>query len=613
MARLIGTAGHVDHGKTTLLKALTGIDADRLPEEKQRGLTIDIGFAYLDLPGYGRVSIVDVPGHERFVTNMLVGALGIDVGLLCVAADEGAMPQTLEHLEILEVLPVERLVVALTRSDLADGELRGLVRQDVEELVGSSRFGTVPVVEVSATTGEGIERLRDVLAEALSGPEAVRSGPWYLPIDRAFAVKGHGTVVTGTLARGTMRVGEAAILEPGHTETRVRGLQCHDEPVSEAEYGRRVAVNLGGVKLENVYRGMAVGEPGALFETTMFDARVRWRREPKHGQRVRVSLGAAEAIGKVFLADAEPDLVQLRLESSVACALDQPLVVRRYSPPDLLGGGRVVVPVATKRRRTEVLVQPKDEQGDAYGVLTIVEGMKIGVETAEVCRLLGKTPQTLGPVFESLLGEGRLVGFAGLWLTPEAYDRCAARLLNALRPLHDLNPTKAYVPRERAVLAAGLMWAGKPLDRIVARLVAEGRVYAQGTGLRHPEFRLRLNARQRELLTRVTELLDEAGVNVPPPPELAKRAGVPPQAVEEILRIGIEANEVLRIEEGVYYTPAGLEALKVRLREMAAGRPFTAADFRDAVGSSRKYAIPLLEYFDSIGFTQRLGDNRVIA
>lgn len=612
MARQIGTAGHVDHGKTTLIKALTGIDADRLPEEKQRGLTIDIGFAHLDLPGHGRVSLVDVPGHERFVTNMLVGALGIDVGLLCVAADEGAMPQTREHLEILEVLPVERLVVALTRSDLADDEMRQLVRQEVTELVGATRFGAVPIIEVSSTIGMGIERLREVLAESLSGPETARLGPWYLPIDRAFAVKGHGTVVTGTLARGTIRVGDVAVLEPGHIETRVRGLHCHDEPVPSAEYGKRTAVNLGGVKLEDVHRGMAVGQPGSLFATTMLDARMRWRTPPKHGQRVRVSIGAAEAIGKVFLADAEPDVAQLRLESPVACALDQPLVVRRYSPPELLGGGRVVVPVATKRRRSEAVVAPT-EGDDAQGVLTIVENLKIGVETTEVCRLLGKTPQALGPVFERLLAEGRLVGFAGIWLTPASFEACAARLLDAVLPLHDQAPTKAYVPREKAVLAAGLLWSGKPLDRIVARLVAEGRVFAQGTGLRHPEFKLRLNARQRELLTRVTALLDEAGVNVPPPPELARRAGVPPQAVEEILRIGIEANEVLRVAEDVFYTPTGLDALKTRLREIAAGKPFTAADFRDAVGSSRKYAIPLLEYFDSVGFTRRLGDNRVIA
>lgn len=612
MARLIGTAGHVDHGKTTLIKALTGIDADRLPEEKQRGLTTDIGFAFLDLPGHGRVSLVDVPGHERFVTNMLVGALGIDVGLLCVAADEGTMPQTREHLAILEVLPVEKLVVALTRSDLADDEMREIVRQEVAELVGETRFGNVPIIEVSSTRGTGVERLREVLAASLSGPETGRPGPWYLPIDRAFAVKGHGTVVTGTLARGTLRIGEAAILEPGHLETRVRGLHCHDEPVASAEYGRRTAVNLGGIKLEDVHRGMAVGQPGSLFATTILDARMRWRTPPKHGQRVRVSIGAAEAIGKVFLADGDPGIAQLRLDAPVACALDQPLVVRRYSPPELLGGGRVAVPIATKRRRSEAVVAPSEDD-EARGVLTIVENLSIGIETSEVCRLLGRTPQDLGPTFERLLADGRLLGFAGIWLTPEAFATCTGRLLRALLSLHELTPTKAYVPREKAVAAAGLLWTGKPLDRIVAKLVADGRVFAQGTGLRHPDFRLRLNSRQRELLTRVTALLDDAGVNVPPPPELARRAGVPPQAVEEILRIGIEANEVLRVAEDAFYTPDGIEAIKTRLRGIAAGRPFTAADFRDAVGSSRKYAIPLLEYLDSIGFTRRLGDSRLIA
>ena len=265
MARLIGTAGHVDHGKTTLIRALTGIDADRLPEEKRRGMTIDIGFAYIELPGVGRVSIVDVPGHERFLTNMLVGALGVDVALLCVAADESVMQQTREHLQILELLPVERLVVALTRADLADDETREIARAEVEELVAASRFEEAPILEVSAVTGVGMDALRQALADALTGTETTTSGPWYLPIDRAFAVKGHGAVVTGTLHQGTVRVGDRAIIEPGHHEVRVRAIHSHDETLEACEPGRRTALNLGGIKLEEVRRGLSVGGVGLVF------------------------------------------------------------------------------------------------------------------------------------------------------------------------------------------------------------------------------------------------------------------------------------------------------------------------------------------------------------
>jgi selenocysteine-specific elongation factor len=262
MAKLIGTAGHVDHGKTTLIHALTGIDADRLPEEKRRGMTIDVGFAYLDFPEIGRVSIVDVPGHEKFIHNMLVGAHAIDVALLCVSADAGVMPQTREHFEILRLLPVDQMVVAMTRADLADEDTRSLVQLDIEELLGGTRFEGSPIVSVSAISGEGLDVLRNQLWEALGRTVAAEDGHWYLPIDRVFGVKGHGCVVTGTLSQGTVKVGDQAVIEPGQIEVRVRSLHSHDNALQTSERGKRTAINLGGIKLEDVHRGMVVGAPG---------------------------------------------------------------------------------------------------------------------------------------------------------------------------------------------------------------------------------------------------------------------------------------------------------------------------------------------------------------
>lgn len=610
MARLIGTAGHVDHGKTSLIKALTGIDADRLPEEKRRGMTIDIGFAAIDLPNVGRVSIVDVPGHEKFLSNMLVGALGMNVALLCVAADEGVMPQTREHLAILELLPVETVIVALTRSDLADTETRALAQMDVEQLLEKTRFANSTIVATSASTGEGLPELRDRLAAALAGDSSAE-GPWYLPIDRAFTVHGHGLVVTGTLAQGRVTIEDRAVIQPGDLEARVRGIEWHDQAQPNAEKGRRTALNLGGVKAEQVHRGQAIGSPGTLFASAILDARLRWVAEPKHGLRVRVAIGSDEALGKLFLSDADPELVQLRLERPVAVAKDQPLIVRRHSPPDLLGGGRVVVPVAQLRRRSqapEVIVAVADSLEGA--IVELVASAPTGIPTDEVARRLGRTPQALGDAFEALKGSGRLLGFAGLWFAPDRFDAAAELFLKGLMAAHEAEPTKAWQRREKALTATRLPWSGKPLDRIVAHLAGEGRIVAQGTEVRHASFTVRLNARQRELIDRVVAAMVEAGVAALSSKELAERVGAPVQAIEEIQRVGLDAGELVRVDEGLIYAPATLETLRKLIRGLPS--PFTASDFRDAAESSRKYAIPLLEYFDRSGFTERIGDRRKV-
>jgi selenocysteine-specific elongation factor len=612
MAKLIGTAGHVDHGKTTLIQALTGIDADRLPEEKERGLTIDIGFAHIDLPGHGQVSIVDVPGHQKFVTNMLVGALGIDVALLCVAADAGVMPQTREHLQILDLLPVDSLVVAMTRSDLADETTRELAADEVRDLMASTRFGEVPIVFTSATTGEGVEKLKELLTAALGGSEQGDvSKPWYMPIDRAFSVKGHGLVVTGSLAQGTVQAGSPAVLQPGSVAAKVRAVHAHGVQVEASETGRRSALNLSGPKLEDVHRGMSIGADGVLFETSNLDARIRWVGPHRHGQRVRVSIGADEGIARLFLNDQERDVVQLRFDRPVAAALGQPLIMRRYSPPDVIAGGQVVVPQATPRRRKEKALLVSADTTEE-GIIEAVGKDPNGVRTEEVCRRLGKTPQALGDAFEKLRTEGRLLGFAGLWLTPEAFDAGWQAFSQALSDAHDAKPTLAFVPREQVVHRAGLKWAGKHLDRILARLAEEGRIETQGTGVRNASFRVRLTPRQRELLDRVVSVLQSEPVNVPSVDEIARAVPIPIQAAEEILRIGTHAGEVLSIGEGIYYTAQQFETLKALVRELAGGKPFTAAEMRDALGTSRKYVIPLLEYLDSIRFTARVGEKRVV-
>lgn len=618
MSLLIGTAGHVDHGKTTLIRALTGIDADRLPEEKKRGMTIDIGFAYIDLPEVGRVSIVDVPGHEKFIHNMLVGALGIDVALLCVSADEAVMPQTREHFDILRLLPVDRMVVALTRADLADEETRQIATLDVQELIDGTRFQGSPIIPVSAHSGEGIDLLKTTLQGALSDQvppaesDVSRKSPWYLPVDRAFAAKGHGTVVTGTLAQGQVLVGERALLEPGAVEVRVRSIQSHDQALEQAEHGMRVALNLGGVKLEDVRRGMTVGSAGAVFETKIFDARMDWIIPPKHNQRVRVSIGSEEVMGKAFLNDQDASVVQFRLECVVAAAVNQPLIVRRYSPMELLGGGRVVTPVAKTRRKSESATVVSQGQTDEGSILQALGEKREGVPTEEICRLIGKTPQALGTTFETLSKSEKIRGFAGLWFSVAGFESGKAALLQSLRAMHEQTPTIGAHPRERVVALAKLPWAGKPLDRILAALDAEGVLVVTGNTIRAQDFRVQLTDKQAAFLARTRAALEGSGLNVPGMADLARAVPAPVQAVEEIIRLGIQAGEIVRVADDLFYTAGQIDQIKTQMREHFGSKPFAASDFRDRFQTSRKYTIPLLEFFDSNRVTLRQGDHRTL-
>lgn len=612
MAGLIGTAGHVDHGKTTLIKALTGIDADRLPEEKKRGLTIDIGFAFVDLPEVGRVSIVDVPGHERFLTNMLVGALGIDVALLCVAADSGVMPQTIEHFQVIELLPVDRLVVALTRADLADAETIEFVAEQVNELIEKTRFKGSPIVPVSSVTGSGLDALRSELSAAIQSAARDSVGEWYVPIDRVFTVKGHGAVVTGTLAQGRVKEGDNAVVMPQGLECRVRSIQVHDQPVVESERGKRTALNLSGVKAEDLYRGQIVGAPGIVFASDVFDASVRWLSSPKHGARVRVSVGADEVIARVFTSDSDANVAQFRTESTVALAKGQPLIVRKYSPPTLLGGGRVTTPQAARRKKSEsaTTIEASDEAG---AILAAVGQSKSGLPNEELCRLLGKSAQALGDTLESLKSSGELLGFAGLWMTQLQFEELSGRYLAALREVHDAEPTKLLQPREAALKGAKLDWSGKSFDRILARLVETGRLRMQGTQVALADFKVKFNDKQRAMLDRVLAEMSKSGLNVPGAQETAAVLNVPKHAVEEIVKVGLAAGEFVRLDEGLFIPAAIIDQKIAEARQKFEGKRFTASELREALGTTRKYAIPFLEYLDAKGVTVRQGDQRVLA
>jgi len=613
MAYLIGSAGHVDHGKTTLIAALTGIDADRLPEEKARGMTIDLGFAFVELEGVGRVSIVDVPGHERFVKNMLAGASGVDVALLCVAADEGVMPQTREHFQILRLLEARTLVVALTKTDAVDDESVALAELDVASLLEGTAYADAPVIKVSAHTGAGINDLKRTLSEAIQGlgPRPTTRG-WFLPIDRVFTVEGHGTIVTGTLASGMVSEGAEVMLMPGSHKARIRGIETHGERSATAEAGMRTALNVTGVRKEALHRGQALGSAGSLAETDCLNVRLAPLEPIEHGARVRVHIGTGEFIGRLFLFDSAPGFGQLRLEESAACARQQRVVIRRYSPPTLLAGGEIVTPNAKPRRKNDSSINDLLTEPILGGdrILDLLARHPLGVSTDVLCEALGETPQALGAAFEEHKRSGAALGFAGMWLAPNHFPAVADRVREAVNTLHAKQAQSATVSKSQVLAASGLNWTPKPFDRLLAKLVDDGLITARGSALAHPDHKISLNEKQSALLQRVTEAMVAAGASAPNAADLASLVGAPVQAIDEMIRLGLETGELVKVDDGIFYPPVALEAIRETVRSFRG--PFTVAQFRDATHSSRKYALPILQYFDETRFTKRVGDERIV-
>ena len=617
MAYLIGSAGHVDHGKTTLIAALTGIEADRLPEEKARGMTIDLGYAFIELEGIGRVSIVDVPGHERFIKNMLAGASGVDVAMLCVAADEGVMPQTREHFQILRLLEAGSMVVALTKVDMVDEDSVAIAELDVAQLLDGTEFAGAPIVRVSAVSGEGLDELKGKLKEAIVSLGLRELGKtWFLPIDRVFTVEGHGTIVTGTLASGRVSEGEEGELMPGSHRVRIRSVQTHGEKSSSAEAGMRTALNVSGVRKETLHRGQAIGSTGSLFESVCINVRLAPIEKIQHSERVRVHLGTGEYIGRIFLFDNAPEHAQLRLEESAACARGQRAVVRKYSPPTILAGAEIVTPNAKPRRKNDAEIsellrqEASPDAGLAERILSVVERNPLGVSTDRVCEALGETPQSLGGAFEELKAAGSAFGFAGMWVAQEHFRDLADRINLTLETLHSTKPQAAGMPKSQVLAESRIGWPAKSFDRLLAKMSDDEILVVKGSGIAHSGHRIVLNEKQSQLLTRVITAMVAAGATAPNARDLSLSVGAPVQAIEEMIRLGLETGQILRVDDGIYYPPEVLDGLRDQLR--ALGKPFTVAQFRDLTQTTRKFALPILQHFDETRFTKRLGDERIV-
>lgn len=584
---ILGTAGHIDHGKTALVRALTGIDCDRLPEEKARGITIDIGFAHLQL-GDVRLGIVDVPGHERFIRNMLAGATGIDLALLVVAADDSVMPQTREHLDILKLLGLERGVIAITKSDLVDDTTREVVALEVRDLVKGSFLEGAPIVFTSAAAGSGLEELKAALA-ACAVPEAEAEQPFRMSIDRAFVVQGHGTVVTGSVASGSAKVGDTLDWHTGDgaiEPVRIRGLNNHGSPVDEVRRGQRAAINLAGVPHDRVHRGQELAAPGYLKPSTVLTVRLTATTRPiKHRLPVRVHIGTAEILATVSLLDCdrvkpgESAFAQLFLETPAVAVWNQPFVLRDSSAEHTLGGGTVLQPVAKKirRRHTESL--------------------------SRIEQLASADPETrtlAAAWFEGFDTDGPL--------HPDRRAELEERILAAVGDLHAAHPLLTAIDRGKLLAQFEYLNDSGLILGVVDGLLANGELVGDARRFARADFKPKLNANQRKLKDQIVAAHASAGCQ---PPDM-KSFHSP--AVKDIYAVAEAEGFLVKITDEVWLHAVAEAAMIAKVKEhLAGGRTATVAGIRDLLGTTRKFAVPLCEHLDRIGVTKRDGDLRTLA
>ena len=611
---VIGTAGHVDHGKSTLTQALTGINPDRLAEEQAREMTIDLGFAWLDLPNGERVGVVDVPGHRDFIENMLAGVGGIDAALLVIAADEGVMPQTREHLAILDLLAIPAGLVALTKIDLVDDRAwLDLVELDILETLQGTVLDGCPIIPVSARTGEGLAALADAIAALLDGlPPRPDSGQPRLPIDRVFTISGFGVVVTGTLLGGSLATGMEVEIQPPGVRARVRGLQFHEQPVESARPGQRVGVNLRGVEKDQIRRGDVLGLPGAWRPTILCDAWLRYlpdaQRPLAHDDPVKVFVGAAEVMGRVRVLDrdavrpGEQSWVQLRLDAPIVAAPGDRYIIRRASPPETVGGGVILDPAPGrrwKRFRPEVL--------ERFRVL--FEGDPVEVALATLARSRGPVrADTLGLApeqLEQVVASGGALLLDGGWIIHAGVAaQLAGQAAEALRAFHAAEPLRMGMPRD--MLRDRLRLDAAAYDALEGYLVAAGHVAVSQGVVRSPDHTARFTAAQEEGLRRLWRAFER---DPHAPPTYAQACEL---ADEAVVRHLIERGELARISDDVLLAPDVLrEWVAFTQATLDGGGALTVAALRDHFGTTRRYALDFLERLDALGITRRKGDERV--
>lgn len=628
---VLGTAGHIDHGKTSLIKALTDIDTDRLKEEKERGITIDLGFAFLKLTDDIQLGIVDVPGHERFVKNMLAGVGGIDLVVLVIAADEGVMPQTREHLAICELLRVREGLVALTKTDMVDADWLDLVKEDTAEFLRGTFLEGKPIVPVSSKTGEGLEALRATLRTVCQTltPRST-TGPMRLPIDRVFTMRGFGVVVTGTLFSGSLHLEDRVEVLPNRETARVRGLQVHNASVSEALAGQRTAINLQGLEKADIQRGHVLITPGRFPLTYMLDVTLTLLdaapRPLKHRDHVRFHIGTSEIMGRVILLDrdevqpGEEVFAQLHLEEPTVAAPQDRYVLRSYSPIQTIAGGTILdtLPTKHRRRRPQVL-----EQLTALRDGTAAEILAVHLRNAEYAGLQWADLLLRSPLDETVLrsivtdlqqqGIGVAIEENPPWLLHrEQYAQARAHIVHLITEFHRLYPLKPAMFTEELRSKFSAM-PEKVFSGIVQELVASGELEVTRDKVKLASHQVTLSATLQAAIDALEATFRQAAYQPPSAEEALESQKLLRADDRELLQVLVDQQKLVRLKGDIFYHRDTFADIERQLRaHLAQQGEISAAEFRDLLHISRKYAIPLLEHFDNQRLTMRVGDKRVL-
>jgi len=627
---VLGTAGHIDHGKTSLIKALTGIDTDRLKEEKERGITIELGFAHLELPGGKLVGIVDVPGHEKFVKNMVAGATGIDLVALIIAADEGVMPQTREHLEICQLLGIRHGLVVLTKIDMVDPEWLELVREDVSEYLSGTFLADAPVVEVSSVTGEGLDKLKEVLDGLVKNiPERQVGHLFRLPIDRVFIIKGFGTVITGTTVSGRIAVGDEVTIYPEGIASRIRGIQVHGKNMEEVRAGLRTAINLQGVEKSAIRRGDIVATAGSLRPTFMVDVSLELLssapKKLKNRAKARFHTGTSEILGTVVLLDREEldpgdeCLAQIRLDEPTAVLKGDRFVLRSYSPVRTIGGGVVLHPLPRKKKRfvkeimDEMRLLHEGSIEQAIEQFVKMEGYR-GVERATLQFLTNLSKKGLEAGLGPLQSKKIIVEVdkeRGLFIHRDFVEKVRGEILDRISQYHKQFPLKVGLPKEELRSQIASTRGPKLFNFLLNELTRQGTIVQEKELVRLKGHRVTLAEDQKRTREELEKIYLDGWLQPPYFKEVKTR--FPGNTAEDVLEVMVKDGVLVKVKEDLYFHQKAVEDLKRRLIAFLKEHgEITTPQFKDMTGASRKYTIPLIEYFDKSQVTVRVGDNRVL-
>ncbi len=631
---ILGTAGHIDHGKTALVRAITGVDTDRLKEEKQRGITIELGFTSLPLPSGLRLGIVDVPGHEKFIDHMVAGATGIDMVLLVVAADEGVMPQTVEHLEICRLLGIRTGLVALTKRDLVDEEMEALAMDDVQGLIQGTFLEGKPILPFSSATGEGKEALLEAIDRcAREARERSTSGVARMPIDRVFTMKGFGTVVTGTLLSGRLSLGQTVEILPSGHRQKIRGLQVHNEHVSEAAAGCRTAVNLQGIEKASVKRGELLCEQDRFAPSHRINASFHClKNAPKaipNRFRVMVHWGTSRVFGRILFLDQravmEPGssgFAQISLESPIFPVMGDRFIIRDFSTNHTLGGGIILDPLARKfkaKHRDELIPWLESLQSEAPQAKIRYLVWKQGTDGCSLSDLAASSQMDTDEARTActeLVEKGELIEYdpeQQAYVEADIVEGLAKRILDLLQDFHRANPYQRGMPKEALSTRLNEAIPDRLVSFTVGRLAQKGEVELDKDRMRWVKHQVRLTVRDAELRLRILQGLEQGGAMPPTVKDLAERTGCEEPRLRTLLEYLAEKRELIKVSEDLFYTVPVLEDLEARLvRHLREKGEIQAGDFKALSGTTRKYTIPLLEYFDRMRITLRVGDRRIL-